>query len=83
MTENIKQIRNIPQKISKKGRFEVRGEVVMPISSFEKLNRQALQEGGKIFSNPRNAASGSLRVLDIEVTKKRDLKFFAYDVSDF
>ncbi len=83
VTENIKQIRNIPQKISKKGRFEVRGEVVMPISSFEKLNRQALQEGGKIFSNPRNAASGSLRVLDIEVTKKRDLKFFAYDVSDF
>ena len=55
----------------------------MPLSSFDRLNQEAKNSGGKIFSNPRNAASGSLRVLDIEITKKRDLKFFAYDVSDF
>jgi len=61
----------------------VRGEVVMPISSFQRLNEEAKKTGGKIFSNPRNAASGSLRILDISITKKRDLKYFAYDVSDF
>lgn len=83
ITQNVKQIKNIPHSIAIKGRFEVRGEVVMPISSFERLNAEAKQTGEKIFSNPRNAASGSLRVLDIEITKKRDLKFFAYDLSDF
>ncbi len=83
VTENIMQIKNIPKTIGKPGIFEVRGEVVMPISSFERLNKMALEEWEKIFSNPRNAASGSLRVLDISITKKRDLKYLAYDVSDF
>jgi DNA ligase (NAD+) len=54
----------------------------MPISSFNRLNEQAKEQGEKIFSNPRNAASGSLRVLDTSITKKRDLMYFAYDVSD-
>jgi len=83
VTENIKQIKNIPQKINKPWVFEVRWEVVMPISSFERLNKQALEVWDKVFSNPRNAASGSLRVLDINITKKRNLKYFAYDLSDF
>ncbi len=83
VTENIKQIPNIPKKIDKTWVFEVRGEVVMPISSFERLNKQALKHGEKVFSNPRNAASGSLRVLDTNITKHRDLKYFAYDVSSF
>lgn len=83
VTENIKQIKNIPQKINKTWIFEVRGEVVMPISSFRRLNEEALKKWEKVFSNPRNAASGSLRVLDTSITKKRDLKYFAYDVSDF
>ena len=83
VTENIKQIKNIPQKIDKTWVFEVRGEVVMPISSFRRLNEEALKKWEKVFSNPRNAASGSLRVLDTSITKKRDLKYFAYDVSDF
>jgi len=82
VTENIRQIKNIPKKIDKTWVFEVRGEVVMPISSFERLNKQALENGEKVFSNPRNAASGSLRVLDTSITKKRDLQYFAYDVSD-
>lgn len=83
VTENIMQIDNIPKTIDKPGVFEVRGEVVMPISSFERLNKQALEEWGKIFSNPRNAASWSLRVLDTSITKQRDLDYFAYDVSNF
>ncbi len=83
VTENIKQIKNIPQKINKKWIFEVRWEVVMPISSFERLNEEAKEKWEKLFSNPRNAASGSLRILDTNITKQRDLKYFAYDVSDF
>ncbi len=81
VTENIRQIHNIPKKIAKKWRFEVRGEVVMPLSSFTTLNENAKKNGEKVFSNPRNAASGSLRVLDTSITKKRDLLYFAYDVS--
>ncbi len=83
VTENIMQIQNIPQKINYKKTLEVRGEVVMPISSFEMLNKEAKKNGEKIFSNPRNAASGSLRVLDTTITKQRNLKFFAYDLANF
>ena len=82
VTQNIMQISNIPKTIDKKWRFEVRWEVVMPLSSFHRLNEYAKQHWQKIFSNPRNAASGSLRVLDTSITKQRDLMYFAYDVSD-
>ncbi|RKW25151.1 NAD-dependent DNA ligase LigA [Candidatus Gracilibacteria bacterium] len=83
VTENIKQISNIPHQINYKDHLEVRGEVVMPISSFEKLNEESKNLGKKIFSNPRNAASGSVRMKDIKITKKRNLKFFAYDLANF
>lgn len=83
ITENVKMIDNIPYNINYKDYLEVRWEVVMPISSFEKLNKEALEKQEKIFSNPRNAASWSLRVLDINITKKRNLKFFAYDLWNF
>lgn len=83
VTENIMQIKNIPKQIQYTKKLEVRGEVVMPISSFEMLNKEAKKNGEKIFSNPRNAASGSLRVLDTTITKKRNLKFFAYDLANF
>lgn len=78
ITDNIKQIKNIPQKLSKSMNIEVRGEVYMPVSSFEKLNENQRLEGGKEFANPRNAAAGSLRQDNSEITGKRDLKFFAY-----
>lgn len=83
VTENIMQIQNIPKTIIYTKDLEVRGEVVMPISSFERLNEQAKISGDKIFANPRNAASGSLRVLDTSITKKRNLKFFVYDLANF
>jgi len=83
VTQNIMQISNIPKTIDTPWIFEVRGEVVMPISSFERLNKQALDTWNKVFSNPRNAASWSLRILDTSITKQRDLQYFAYDVSDF
>lgn len=83
VSENIKTLHNIPKKISYKNHLEVRGEVVMPISSFKALNQKALETGWKIFSNPRNAASGSLRLLDASVTASRNLKFFSYDLANF
>jgi DNA ligase (NAD+) len=63
--------------------LEVRGEVIMPISSFERLNKEAKERGEKVFSNPRNAASGSVRMKDTSITKERDLKFYAYDLANF
>lgn len=83
VTENIMQIDNIPKVIDYKEHLEVRGEIVMPISSFNELNREAKEVWDKLFSNPRNASSGSIRMKDNRVTKKRNLKFFAYDLANF
>lgn len=78
ITENIRTIKSIPQKLTKPLNVEIRGEVYMSISSFEKLNKENIENGLKEFANPRNAAAGSLRQLDSKITEKRDLKFFAY-----
>ncbi len=86
VTPNVKTIRSIPLRIEgatlKKaklnGDFEVRGEILMPRKSFEAMNRQQEQSGGKIFANPRSAAAGSVRVLDPSITASRRLEFFAY-----
>lgn len=78
ITENIKAIKSIPQKLSKPLNLEVRGEVYMPVTSFERLNEENIENGQKEFANPRNAAAGSLRQLDSKITAKRDLHFFAY-----
>ncbi len=83
VTENVRQIENIPKKINYKDKLEVRWEIIMPISVFEELNKQARKTWWKIFSNPRNAASGSVRTKDISLTKQRKLKFFAYDLGNF
>ncbi len=80
ITENIKVIKDIPQKLPKSLDLEIRGEVYMPISSFERLNAENEEKGLKEFANPRNAAAGSLRQLDSAITKQRDLHFFAYTV---
>ena len=82
VTQNIMQINNIPKTIKYKQNLEIRWEVVMPISSFNKLNKEALENWEKVFSNPRNAASGSLRMKDNRITKKRNLSFYAYDFWD-
>lgn len=83
VTENIKWIKNIPQSIDYSEYLEIRGEVVMPISIFEKINEKAKQQGTKIFSNPRNAASWSVRMKDASITQDRELQFFAYDIGNF
>ncbi|MFA7308668.1 MAG: NAD-dependent DNA ligase LigA [Patescibacteria group bacterium] len=84
ITANIKTIPSVPLKLREQmnGTVVIRGEVVMPKESFEKLNLKAEAEGTKIFANPRNAAAGSLRQLDSKITSSRHLEFFAYSMSD-
>src|SRR5271169_5715273 len=86
VTPNVKTIRSIPlrvdaallKKVKLPKSFEVRGEVMMTRKSFEALNRQQGETGGKIFVNPRNAAAGAVRVLNPAITAQRNLDFFAY-----
>lgn len=84
ITDNIRTIKSIPLKLKGHydftGTMEVRGEVYMPKAVFKELNAEAKLTGGREFANPRNAAAGSLRVLDSTVTASRRLDFFAYDV---
>ncbi|RIY39208.1 NAD-dependent DNA ligase LigA [Neopusillimonas maritima] len=80
VTSNIRTLRSVPLKL--RGDFpevlEVRGEVLMYRSDFDKLNQAQQARGEKIFVNPRNAAAGSLRQLDPRITAKRPLRFMAY-----
>lgn len=81
VTHNLKTIRAIPSCLNMANPpalLEVRGEVLMLKKDFEKLNQQQASVGGKLFANPRNAAAGSLRQLDPNITAKRPLHFFAY-----
>lgn len=86
VTPNARTIRSLPLSVdpAKLGdddrlrNFEVRGEVVMPKMSFERLNAEQHAGGKPMFANPRNAAAGSLRMLDASVTAQRRLDFFAY-----
>ena len=83
MTLGAFEIRNIPKNIellNDTKRMEIRGEVMMSRTTFERVNRERLITGEKLFANPRNAASGSLRQLDPLVTRSRDLQFFAYSI---
>jgi len=79
VTANALTIADIPQKISGAPEvLEVRGEVYMSHEDFTALNVRQQERGGKLFANPRNAAAGSLRQLDAEISRSRPLRFFAY-----
>jgi len=78
ITDNVLQMKCIPQKLKKNMSIEVRGEIFMQKKDFEKLNRDREEAGEALFVNPRNAAAGSLRQLDASITAKRPLSFFAY-----
>ncbi|PMJ90470.1 NAD-dependent DNA ligase LigA [Vibrio sp. 10N.261.55.A7] len=83
VTGNARTIKAIPLKLQGEGwptRIEVRGEVFMPKAGFERINKEALKKGDKVFVNPRNAAAGSLRQLDSKIAAMRPLSFYAYSV---
>ncbi len=79
VTENARTIRSLPLRTSSSlDRFEVRGETVMLRRAFERLNSERDERGLSRFANPRNAAAGSLRVLDPSITASRQLQFYTY-----
>lgn len=83
ITQNVRTINSIPLKLigsEYPERIEVRGEIYMPKSSFEALNKEAEKAGTKPFVNPRNAAAGSLRQLDPKITASRNLEMCCYSV---
>ncbi|MBR1871872.1 MAG: NAD-dependent DNA ligase LigA [Bacteroidales bacterium] len=83
VTANARQISNIPLKLKGSSwpeEFEIRGEVLMPYASFERLNAERLAAGQPLFANPRNAASGSLKLLDSREVARRGLFCTLYHI---
>ncbi|HLC09403.1 MAG TPA: NAD-dependent DNA ligase LigA, partial [Methyloceanibacter sp.] len=81
VTANVRTISDIPKLIKTRSfpdPFEVRGEIYMSRSAFQRLNDDQAKRGERTFANPRNAAAGSLRQLDSAITASRPLQFFAY-----
>ncbi|MDO8635027.1 MAG: NAD-dependent DNA ligase LigA, partial [Dehalococcoidia bacterium] len=80
ITQNLRTVRSIPLSLppDAPSRFEVRGEVFMPRSSFKKLTEEREAQGLPLFANPRNAAAGSVRQLDSRITASRSLDMFIY-----
>lgn len=78
ITHNARFIKNVPKSISYTGELEVRGEVYFSIEDFNQLNEHQRAIGETIFANPRNAVSGSIRLLDFRESSKRPMNFFAY-----
>ena len=81
VTANLKTLKDIPHTLKGRGvpeLIEVRGEVFLSHADFAKLNKDQAAREEKTFANPRNAAAGSLRQLDVSITARRPLRFFAY-----
>lgn len=82
VTANVRTIKAVPLRLLDADKIpavlEVRGEVYMPTSAFVELNRLRVEAGEAPFANPRNAAAGSLKLLDARITASRNLSFFAY-----
>ena len=86
VTPNLRTIKQIPLRLKGGGKnhpsmMEVRGEVYMPFSGFERMNEERVKAGEPVFANPRNSSAGALRQLDPAVSAARPLRFFAYAVS--
>ena len=80
ITHNVKMIKNVPLSLPEDIDIEVRGEIYMPKSSFEKLNEERKKNGEKEFANPRNATAGSVRQLDSSIARDRNLLTFMYHI---
>jgi DNA ligase (NAD+) len=87
VTANVRTIGVVPHRLRDGTSVvprvvEVRGEIYMPISAFEELNRRQAEDGARQFVNPRNSAAGSLRQKDSSITASRELSFWAYQLGD-
>ena len=82
ITNNIKTIRSVPIKLNNTilDKFEIRGEIIIRNDSFEKLNRKREKLGEPLFKNPRNTASGSIKLLDSDEVARRPLECFPYSI---
>ncbi len=80
VTENLKTVKTIPQELSEKINITVRGEVFISKKDFEKMNQEREENEEELFANARNAAAGSLRQLDSNITKKRPLDIYIFNV---
>ena len=84
VTANLRTIRDVPLRLKDTGHpatIEIRGEVYMTFSAFERMNEERVARGEPVFANPRNSAAGGLRQLDPKVTEARRLRFFGYAVA--
>lgn len=82
VTKNLKTIKSIPMKLKEEVSLVVRGEVYIPKEKFKELNIQQEENGLALFANPRNAAAGSLRQLDSNITAKRPLDIFIFNLQE-
>ena len=86
VTSNVRTMRSVPLSIPRKAlekvglppNFEARGEVIMPLASFQRMNDEREQAGLSKFANPRNAAAGSVRMLEPNIVAQRRLDFYSY-----
>jgi DNA ligase (NAD+) len=84
VTANLRTLRDVPLRLHGTGHpplLEIRGEVYMPFSRFEKMNEERVRAGEPVYANPRNSASGALRQLDPAITASRPLRFFGYAIA--
>lgn len=80
VTPNVKTIRSFPLEIDDSRQIEVRGEIYLPFQSFQKINKEKEEKGEPLFANPRNAAAGSLRLLNPKEVASRNLDLFLYSI---
>lgn len=80
ISHNVKTIKSIPRTLKNPDSLEIRGEIYMPLASFEALNEEREKDGKALFQNPRNAAAGSIRQLDSSIAASRKLDAFFYHV---
>ncbi len=80
VTENLRTIRSLPLKIKDRAHIEIRGEVFLSKTEFEKINKKRLENDEPLFANPRNAAAGSIRQLDPRTAANRNLSIIIYDL---
>jgi len=80
VTANVKTIKSLPLEIESSREVEVRGEIYLPFPSFRRINEERQEAGEALFANPRNAAAGSIRLLDPRVVAQRGLDLFLYSI---